>query len=112
MIAKRGELMESLPGGSMVSVRKNGREIEPLITGDLTVAAYNGPELCVVAGPDDQASAFVAKLEAEDIACRPLHTSHAFHNSMMDSIVAPFEQFIAGIDLQPPQLPIVSDRHR
>ena len=108
MIAKRGQLMQALPGGSMASVRKSGPEVEKLLTGDLAVAAYNGPELCVVAGPDDQVAAFVAKLEAQDIACRALHTSHAFHSSMMDSIVAPFEEFIAAIKLHPPQLPIVS----
>ncbi len=108
MIAKRGELMAALPGGSMVSVRKNGLAIEPLISGDLAVAAYNGPELCVVAGPDEQVAAFVAKLESQDIVCRILHTSHAFHSSMMDSIVEPFERFIASIELQRPQIPIIS----
>jgi len=108
MIAKRGELMEALPGGSMASVRKSGREVEALISGDIAVAAYNGPELCAVAGPDDQVAAFVEKLESQDIACRALHTSHAFHSSMMDSIVQPFETFIENIDLHPPQLPIVS----
>jgi amino acid adenylation domain-containing protein len=108
MIAKRGELMAALPGGSMASVRKNGRAVQELLTGDLAVAAYNGPELCVVAGPDDQVAAFVKKLESQDIACRALHTSHAFHSSMMDSIVAPFEKFIGAIQLNPPQLPIVS----
>jgi amino acid adenylation domain-containing protein len=108
MIAKRGQLMESLPGGSMLSVRKNGGEVESLMTGDLAVAAYNGPELCVVAGPVEQVAQLANRLESQDIACRALHTSHAFHSSMMDSIVDPFETFISEIDLQPPQLPIIS----
>lgn len=108
MIARRGQLMQALPGGGMLSVRRSGHEVQSLISGDLAVAAYNGPELCVVAGPHDQVAAFAKNLESQDIACRPLHTSHAFHSSMMDSIVDPLETFITKIDLQPPQRTIVS----
>lgn len=108
MIAKRGELMQNLPGGSMLSVRKSGQEVEKLISGNVAIASYNGPNLCVIAGPDDEVAAIMQMLEAQEIACKPLHTSHAFHSNMMDSIVDPFEQFIATIELASPQIPILS----
>ena len=108
MIAKRGELMQALPRGSMLSVRRSGQDVEALIRGNVEIASYNGPQLCVVAGPSDEMGKFREMLEKSEIACKPLLTSHAFHSSMMNSIVEPFRKFIANTRLDPPQIPILS----
>ena len=108
MIAERGRAMETLPSGSMMSVGMPGSEVEPLLWGQMAVGSYNGPKLCVVAGPDDQVAALQEQLEAKDIVCRHLHTSHAFHSPMMDRIVEPYAEFVSQFELSPPQLPIVS----
>ena len=108
MIARRGSLMQALPGGSMMSVRLPGSEVEPLLFGDLAIGSYNGPSLCVVAGPTEQCEQLQQQLEAREVVCRMLHTSHAFHSPMMDSIVQPFAEFVAEIKLSPPQIPMVS----
>jgi amino acid adenylation domain-containing protein len=108
MIAQRGAVMQALPGGSMMSVRKPGAEIEPLLWGDMAIGSYNGPELCVVAGPDDQVAQLQKKLESQDVACRHLHTSHAFHSPMMNSIVDPFAEFVSTFSLSKPTIPILS----
>ncbi|MEM9411979.1 MAG: beta-ketoacyl synthase N-terminal-like domain-containing protein, partial [Planctomycetota bacterium] len=107
-IAKRGELMQSLPGGSMMSVRLPGAAVEPMIHGQLAIAAYNGPKLSVVAGPDEEVLELQSQLESEHVACKFLQTSHAFHSPMMDSIVDPFAKFIAEYELEAPQIPIHS----
>ena len=108
MIAERGRAMEALPGGSMMSVGLPGVEVEPMLWGQMSVGSYNGPKLCVVAGPDDQVAMLQDKLQAQDIVCRHLHTSHAFHSPMMDEIVEPFARFISQFDLSAPKLPIIS----
>lgn len=108
MIAERGRAMQALPGGSMMSVGLPGSEVQTLLWGDMAVGSYNGPKLCVVAGPDNQVAQLQEKLEAQDIVCRHLHTSHAFHSPMMDSIVNPFAKFVGQFDLSPSRLPIVS----
>ncbi len=108
IIAGRGELMQSLPGGSMLSVRAPGGEIEKIVTGGVCVASYNGPELCVIAGPHNEVEQIRQALESKDIACKQLHTSHAFHSSMMDSIVDPYQQLVAQVKLSPPSIPILS----
>ena len=95
MIAQRGQAMQALPGGSMMSVRLPGAEVEPMLWGDMAIGSFNGPSLCVVAGPDDQVAELQAKLEADDVVCRHLHTSHAFHSPMMKEIVAPFAEFVS-----------------
>ncbi|MEO1524138.1 MAG: amino acid adenylation domain-containing protein [Planctomycetota bacterium] len=108
MIAERGRVMQALPGGSMMSVRLPGAEVEPLLFGDLAIGSYNGPSLCVVAGPDDQVARLSEQLESRDIVFRLLHTSHAFHSPMMDSIVEPFAEFISQFELHAPTIPILS----
>ncbi len=108
MIAERGRAMQDLPGGSMMSVRLPGSQVEPMLWGDMAVGSFNGPNLCVVAGPHDQVAELQQQLESNQTICRHLHTSHAFHSPMMQDIVAPFADFISQFDLQAPNLPILS----
>ena len=74
----------------------------------MAIASYNGPELCVVAGPDDEVRLLQKKLEADGVICKHLHTSHAFHSPMMDSVVDPFAKFVGAFDLDSPEIPIFS----
>ena len=108
IIAERGRAMQALPGGSMMSVRLPGSEVEPMLWGDMAIGSYNGPSLCVVAGPDNEVAELQTKLEAQDVVCRHLHTSHAFHSPMMNEIVQPFAEFVAKFQLSKPNLPILS----
>jgi acyl carrier protein len=62
----------------------------------------------VLAGSDDCIARVQARLEAAGIACRALHTSHAFHSAMMDPVVEPFLAFVRTVTLHPPRIPIVS----
>ncbi|MBD2208301.1 aminotransferase class III-fold pyridoxal phosphate-dependent enzyme [Nostoc linckia FACHB-104] len=108
LVATRGRLMWELPGGAMLSVRLPAKEVEPRLSAELAIAAINGPSLCVVAGPTEAIASLQTQLEAEEIVCRHLHTSHAFHSPMMDSIVAPFAEVVGQVKLSAPQIPFVS----
>ncbi|HBE67976.1 MAG TPA: thioester reductase, partial [Planctomycetaceae bacterium] len=108
LIARRGQLIATLPPGSMLSVRAPADDIAPMLGHDLAIASNNGPQLCVVSGPCDQIAELQECLEHRDIACKPLHTSHAFHSPMMSPIVGKFEQFVGQFGLSTPQIPILS----
>jgi acyl transferase domain-containing protein/glutamate-1-semialdehyde aminotransferase len=108
LVATRGRLMWDLPRGSMLSVRLSATEIESQLSGNIAIAAINGPSLCVVSGSEEEIATLQAKLEAQEIVCRLLHTSHAFHSAMMDSIVDPFAALVKRVKLSPPQIPFVS----
>lgn len=108
LVAARGRLMWDLPGGSMLSVRLSATAMATRLTGNITIAAINSPNLCVVAGETAEIDLLRCQLEAEEITCRELHTSHAFHSPMMDGIVAPFAEIVSGVKLAPPQIPFVS----
>jgi thioesterase domain-containing protein/acyl carrier protein len=50
-----------------------------------------------------------ANLEAKSIACRPLHTSHAFHSKLMDGAVDQFYNYIRSFTLHSPSTPFISN---
>ncbi|MBN3889027.1 MAG: aminotransferase class III-fold pyridoxal phosphate-dependent enzyme [Nostoc sp. JL31] len=108
LVATRGRLMWELPAGAMLSVRLPAKEVEPRLSAELAIAAINGPSLCVVSGPTEAIATLQKQLESEEVICRHLHTSHAFHSPMMDSIIHPFAEVVGKVKLSPPQIPFVS----
>ncbi|MHC5745337.1 MAG: aminotransferase class III-fold pyridoxal phosphate-dependent enzyme [Nostoc sp.] len=108
LVATRGRLMWELPAGAMLSVRLPAKEVEPRLSAELAIAAINGPSLCVVSGPPEAIASLQKQLESEEVICRHLHTSHAFHSPMMDSIIHPFAEVVGKVKLSPPQIPFVS----
>jgi thioesterase domain-containing protein/acyl carrier protein len=108
IVALRGRLMQSLPRGSMMAVSRGIDAIASILPPTLQIASNNAPNLCVVSGPEPEIRAFQSRLESEQVVCRFLHTSHAFHSAMMDPIIEPLRQAIAALPLHAPQIPIVS----
>ncbi len=108
LVARRGVVMQALPSGSMLSVRLALEKLSPLLPSSLSLAAENAPTSCVVAGPTSEVLAFQATLESQGVMTRLLQTSHAFHSSMMDPAMDPFEAEARQVKLSAPQLPIIS----
>lgn len=110
LIATRARLMQELPGGLMLSVPLPEGEILPqLCDRDLSLAAVNGPSLCVVSGQAEQINDLSAQLAERGVDCKTLHTSHAFHSAMMDPILDSFRAEIKKINLNAPQIPYISN---
>ena len=108
LVATRARMMGALPSGSMLSVRLPAEVLQKRLSDDLAIAAVNGASLCVVAGPTEVVNNLQQQLEAEEIVCRTLHTSHAFHSPMMGPIIEPFAEMVKTVQLSPPKIPFVS----
>jgi len=108
IIALRGRLMQDLPRGSMMAVSSSADSIAKILPAALQIASNNAPALCVVSGPEADVAQFQKQLEAENIVCRHLHTSHAFHSAMMDPMVEPLREAVAKIQLRAPVRSFVS----
>ncbi len=108
LIATRGKLMSELPEGNMLSVRASYDIIKPYLSEEISLAAANSPNLCVLAGAPDAIDDLSKRLDGQGILNRLLSTSHAFHSHMMDPVVAPFEAVVRGIQLNEPVIPILS----
>lgn len=107
-VAERGRLMQGLPKGSMLAVRMTEAELRGELPAGLDMAAINGPQACVVAGPTDAIEAYASQLQARDVAHRVLRTSHAFHSSMMDGALDALAHAARDLVGRPPEIPLVS----
>lgn len=108
LVARRGRMMQELPGGAMLAVRLPEAEIAALARGGVSVAAVNAPGMGVLAGPFEAIEALEAELAQRGATHRRLQTSHAFHSGMIDLLVAPFTEAVAAIRLNAPELPYIS----
>ena len=108
VVATRGRLMQELPGGAMLAVRLPEADVLPLLPPTLAIAAINGPALCVVSGPYDAVDAFEQLLLSRNVVSRRLHTSHAFHSSMVDGMIEPLRAHLRPLRLSSPTIPYVS----
>ncbi|MCZ7434491.1 non-ribosomal peptide synthetase/type I polyketide synthase [Streptomyces sp. WMMC1477] len=110
LVAVRGRLMQALPPGGMLSVALPEDRVCAMLPADLSLAAVNGPELCVVSGPSAELDAFARQLADQQITGRELHTSHAFHSAMVEPMLEEFAAVVSGLDLHEPVVPYAANR--
>jgi len=104
LVAVRGRLMQELPTGAMLSVHLAEDDLQPWLGKEVSLAASNAPNLCVVSGSEEAIAHLQSRLNDQGVECRRLHTSHAFHSPMMDSILGSFTNQVEKIKLNPPQI--------
>ncbi|MYW87741.1 MULTISPECIES: type I polyketide synthase, partial [unclassified Streptomyces] len=109
LVTARGRLMQGLPpGGAMVAVQATEEEVLPHLTPRLSVAALNAPDSTVVSGADDDVSAVQEVFALLGRRTTRLKVSHAFHSPLMEPMLEPFEQAVAGIRFREPSIPLVT----
>ncbi|NET55353.1 MAG: SDR family oxidoreductase [Symploca sp. SIO2E6] len=110
VVACRGRLMQSMPTGSMLAVPLPEDEVKNLIAEtSLEIATINSPDNCVVSGTTADIEAFENALASQDIEGRRLHTSHAYHSSMMEGMLEPFTEKVKQVRLNAPTIPFISN---
>ncbi|MGK4009098.1 SDR family NAD(P)-dependent oxidoreductase [Sorangium sp. So ce1036] len=108
-VAARARLMQSLPRGAMLAVPLSERAVLDGLPAELSLAAVNAPELCVVAGGEAAVAQYEARLGARGVRGRRLQTSHAFHSHVTEPILLEFREVMAGIPLREPRIPLLSN---
>jgi len=109
LVVKRGQLMQSLDKGLMLSIVLPEKELLELIPSELDLAVINAPNLCVVSGQEDRIIEFSKSLKEKEIVNTILHTSHAFHSRMMDPILTDFKSLVESFNLSTPSIPYFSN---
>ena len=109
LVARRAELVQTQPAGSMLAVRLSEEQLAPLLNTRLAIAAINAPNVCVVSGPHEAIAALEKELESRRVGARRLETSHAFHSPMMEPVVGPLIGLFRRVRLNDPQIPYLSN---
>ncbi len=111
LIARRAELMGSLPaGGGMASLFTDVGTIERELAREegLALAADNGAHV-VVSGPQARLLALVARLAERGVRGKVLATSHAFHSVLVEPVLDAFEAAASVVDFRPAQRLLVTN---
>jgi len=97
LVQARGRRMQAMPRGAMLAVAAGAAEAEAFCSEQVVLAALNGPQACVLAGPMEALAAVQAALQARGIGCQPLRSSHAFHSPSMDAAARAFADDAAAL---------------
>jgi phthiocerol/phenolphthiocerol synthesis type-I polyketide synthase E len=108
VVAERGRLMQTVKGGAMTAVPLGEQALQDFLADGCDLAAVNGEELCVLAGPVDAIERAEAALAPHGLP-RRLHVAMASHSSLVDPIVAALERMVASVPRQAPQRPFISN---
>ena len=109
LIVARGRCLWECEPGAMLGVRADETKVRSLMLPGIDLAAVNSPNLVVVSGSMEQITAMEAVFAREEISCRRLVTSHAFHSAMMEPALERFRSAWNGVSLHAPQIPYISN---
>jgi acyl transferase domain-containing protein/acyl carrier protein len=109
LVALRGALMQRQSEGGMLAVSLPESELRRRLPTELSLAAVNAPGQCVVSGPRAAITTLAEALSAQEIACHPLRTSHAFHSAMMEPAIEPLRARLRATECRRPTIPFVSN---
>jgi amino acid adenylation domain-containing protein len=107
LVAERGRRTEDLEAGAMLAVPACEDEIYPYIKDGISLAAVNGPELCILAGPTSD----IESLYQQIAFLNPirLDASHAFHSRLVEPLMEPLTRIASRMKLSRPQIPYISN---
>ncbi|TCP59152.1 acyl transferase domain-containing protein [Tumebacillus sp. BK434] len=112
LVAKRAQMIEELPTGGMLAVHLGEKELLAHLAkrgGAVGLAAVNGPALCVVSGPSQAMVQLRLELEAMEVVCKTVHTTHAFHSAMVEPMMGQFAELVGAVERHAPTVPYVSN---
>ncbi|BFU44972.1 hypothetical protein KRMM14A1004_32090 [Krasilnikovia sp. MM14-A1004] len=105
LVAARARLMQALPReGAMVAVQATEDEVGPLLTGDVAVAAVNGPDSLVLSGAEEAVLAIAARFART----KRLAVSHAFHSPLMDPMLDDLRTVATALTYHEPTIPMIA----
>jgi acyl transferase domain-containing protein/thioesterase domain-containing protein/acyl carrier protein len=109
IVSERGRLFETTDKGGMLSVPMAPDKLRSMLPPELSIAAINAPQLCVVSGPADAVSRLHERLTAQDIEAQRVRIDVAAHSVLLDPILPEFRALMRSIKLEPPKTPFVSN---
>ena len=113
LVAARGRLMQSLPGGGvMAAVFADENRVSDAIDAyrdNVSVAAVNARASVVISGDETVVGKILDALKKQGVKSRRLTVSHAFHSPLTEPILEKFRNIASKVDYAEPDVPIISN---
>ncbi|MDX7988720.1 acyltransferase domain-containing protein [Xenorhabdus sp. 12] len=109
LVSQRAKLIETMSPGVMLSVSLNVEQISHYLNEKLEIAAINGKASVVISGNERNIDKLESFLQNDNIDCRRLKTSHAFHSRTIDEIQAAYAESLNSVNFEHPNIPIISN---
>ncbi|WP_166695598.1 type I polyketide synthase [Bacillus cereus] len=108
LIVARGNLMQRVPEGAMLSIPLSQSKLRSYLTSEVSLAVDNGTS-CILAGTLDAIDKVERRMKEARVLCMRVKTALAGHSLLMDGILESFEQLVRKIVLRKPQRPYISN---
>jgi acyl transferase domain-containing protein len=109
LVTERARLIEQQPEGAMLAVPLAPAEVEPYLGAEVSLAAVNGPETCILSGTSRGIDGVAQRLTEQGVLCRSLPGKFAFHSAMMDPVLERYRALVASVPRKFPAIPFVSN---
>jgi len=110
LVRLRGQLMDDVPAGGMLSVTLPAHELKAHLGAELDLACANSPQLSIASGRAELLDRLEARLKGQGIESQRVKINIAAHSRLLEGILEPFRRYLRSIRLGEPQVPIVSNR--
>ena len=109
VISARAQIMSRATPGKMIAVNGSWTQFDTSKWSNVSIATINSEKNYVVAGAVQDIEIFISDARSNGLETTELSTSSAFHSSLMDPLLSDFEAEFKGIQLNTPNMPIISN---
>lgn len=109
LVAARARLIDARPAGAMIAVALARPALQALCEVDVEIAAENGAQLCVLAGPQEAVARQLERLRYARVLCQLLPVRHPFHTAALAPVAGELAAIVAKTPRRPPSIPFVSN---
>ncbi|WP_069885817.1 type I polyketide synthase [Streptomyces luteocolor] len=110
LAAHHGRLLQQLAvgRGEGIVVMTPADEVEPHLSGRLTVSGHNGLNSTLVTGTPEEIDDLVGRLTEAGVTHHRVRMGHAPHSSLVDHVLAPLKVELDGIRPRTTRIPMIS----
>jgi len=109
LVVERGLLIERQAAGAMLAVPLSVSEAEAFTDDQVSIAAVNGPGVCILSGQQDAVERVAHRLDDAGHLSRRLPTAFGYHSPMMDPVIEPYREVLRTVQMHAPTIPLVSN---
>jgi acyl transferase domain-containing protein len=109
VVAARGKLMQGLPRSGMMAVEMGEEELGWAEEKGVSIAAVNGPGLCVLSGLEEEMEWVEEELKRKGVNYKRLKTSHGFHSRVVEPVMGAFLEEMKKVKLKAPKVGMISN---